>query len=137
MQGKISQRCARDCPDVEIAYLSLSRRIRQQLSTVYRIPIFKVYKQKELLEDNYNLSSTKSPERRVFYVDVGTCLPTWLCTCRTCENRYTQDDILVQQVDKMLLIVYTIPTHPMKTISFPNSKKEEDLYKELLPVVQT
>ena len=39
-------------------------------------PIFKTYKQKELLEDSIIIQAVqRAPERRVFYVDVGNMPP--------------------------------------------------------------
>ena len=52
----------------------ICRRIRQQLSFGNSLleSIFKVYKQKELLEDAIIIYRVqRAPERRVFYVDVG------------------------------------------------------------------
>ena len=42
--------------------------------------VFKVYKQKELLEDAIIIYRVqRAPERRVFYIDVGICQHTWRC----------------------------------------------------------
>ena len=53
--------------------------------------IFKVFKQKELLEDAILIYRVqRAPERRVFYIDVGN-MPITSCyaVCRTCEKRST------------------------------------------------
>ena len=56
--------------------LSIGNDINWPFGTSILEPIFKVYKQKELLEDAIIIYRVqRAPERRIFYVDVGTMPP--------------------------------------------------------------
>ena len=92
--------------------------------------IFKVYKQKELLEDAIIIYRTqRAPERRVFYIDVGN-MPSHLAMQfveRVKTEIHPKTYSQVQVVQQMLLIVHTIPNRTNEDYFLPKQQKVEDL----------
>jgi hypothetical protein len=76
-QGQqINELCVVDAEHVIHLSLSVGMDINWPFGASILEPIFKTYKQKELLEDSIIIYRVqRAPERRIFYIDVGTMPP--------------------------------------------------------------